>query len=120
MLCSIVYWYRNHSEVFTKHDHYNVTVRTRISCVSSKNQNVLSFCACTLVFVFVLYILSHFCGIDISGQVQTAVEQALDVVSDTVTNWLSSVDVDFQLKFLDECLADVELIDMLKDPAATG
>ena len=55
-----------------------------------------------------------------AGTVQEYYEDAVGVVSDTVNEWLASVDVEFQVQFLDECVATVELIDLLKDPEATG
>lgn len=57
---------------------------------------------------------------DSPGSVQEYYEAAVGVVSDSVNEWLASVDVDFQVQFLDECLATVELVELLKDPETTG
>ena len=47
-------------------------------------------------------------------------EAAVGVVSDTINKWLESMDVEFQLEFLDECVATVDIVEMIKNPEQTG
>ena len=44
----------------------------------------------------------------------------MGVVSDTINDWLESMDVEFQLEFLDECVATVDIVEMIKNPQQTG
>ena len=54
------------------------------------------------------------------GTVQGYYEAAVGVVSDTINDWLESMDVEFQLEFLDECVATVDIVEMIKNPQQTG
>ena len=56
----------------------------------------------------------------VTGAIRNHCDEAVNIVSDLVNEWLESVDVNLQVQFLDECISTIEILDLLKDPEMAG